>query len=76
MLNIFECENEEKGLRHFYQLYFKKRIFTRIGELANHHARKIGLGEVGDASKMVRGGPQGIGNVIHGGATSSTTIWG
>ena len=40
-----------------------------------YHARKDSLGEVGKTVKMVREGPQGVGNVLQGGGTSGTNFW-
>ena len=43
--------------------------------MAEHHARKVGLGGTGDTVPTRRGRPQGIGNVLQGGGSGDTTIW-
>ena len=45
------------------------------GGKAKHPARKFGLGQAGYNATTIRGGPQGVGNVLQGGVTSDITIW-
>ena len=42
---------------------------------AEHHARKVGLGETGDTDLTVRGIPQGDGNFLQGSGPSDTNVW-
>ena len=46
-----------------------------VGCAAEHHARKVGLGETGDTATTVRGRNQGIGNFLQGGGAGDSTVW-
>ena len=45
------------------------------GFAAEHHARKVGMGDTGDTDPTGRGRPQGGGNVLQGGGSRNTTVW-
>ena len=42
---------------------------------AEHHARKVVMGETGGTALTGRGRTKGVGNVVQGGGSSDTTVW-
>ena len=43
--------------------------------MAEHHARKVGLGETGDTSLTVRGITQGVAKFLQGGGEGNSIVW-
>ena len=45
------------------------------GCVAEHHARKVGLGETGDTAAAGGGRTQGVGNFLQGGGAGNSIVW-
>ena len=45
------------------------------GSAAEHHARKVGMGDNGDTAQSGRGRLQGGGNVLQGGGAGGPYVW-